>query len=147
MNGVRRHHLVTRDDDVIEVYLCLRNHVISEDADVADLDLDDIAGDHVPVRALGSHPEHVTGVEGGVATELLNPGRRVPDLLGRREILPYRAVMTDGDAELCGVEAGHNPGSKRFEGVTILAAKHRPIGLLPWALTDIVADAVAEDAI
>src|SRR5215218_7898868 len=55
--------------------------------------------------------------------------------------------MTDDNAELGGVQASDNPGPKWLEGVTVLAAKHGPIGLLPIPLTDIVSDAVAKDGI
>src|SRR5262249_56447881 len=90
--------------------LSLGNHVISEDTNATDLDLDDVAWHHIPVSPLGAHPEHVPGVESGVAAELLNPGSGVPDLVGRREILPHRAVMTDDDAAMGRVQPGHNPG-------------------------------------
>src|SRR5262245_61417379 len=127
--------------------LSLGHHVISEDADVADLDFDDVARDHVAVSPLGAHPEHIAWVEGGVPAQLLNPGRRIPDLVGRREVLPDRAVMAHDNAELGGVQPGDNAGPKWFEGVAILAAKHGPIAPLPHPLTDIVPDAVAKDVL
>ena len=57
------------------------NHVISEDADVADLDFDGVARDHVAVSPLGAHPEHVVRVEGRIPAQLLNPSRRIPALV------------------------------------------------------------------
>ena len=44
-------------------HLCLGHHVISEDADVTDLDFDDVARDHIAVSSLGAHPEYITWVE------------------------------------------------------------------------------------
>src|SRR5262245_19583880 len=55
--------------------------------------------------------------------------------------------MADDNAKLGGVQASDNAGPKGLEGVTVLAAKHGPIGLLPIPLTDIVPDAVAKDII
>src|SRR6185503_16393500 len=72
---------------------------------------------------------------------------RIPDLVGRGEALPDRPVVTDGDAELAGVQPGDDPWPERLERVAVLGAKQRPIGALPLPLTDVVADAVAEDAI
>ena len=63
-------------------HLFFGDYVVSEDADVADLDLDGVARDHVAVSSLGTHPEHVARVEGRVSAQLLNPGRRIPDLIG-----------------------------------------------------------------
>src|SRR5713101_7623805 len=105
--------------------LFLGSHVISEDADVADLDFDDVARDHVPVGPLRTHPEHVAGIEGRVPAQLLDPGGRIPDLVGRREILPDRPVVADDDAERGGIQSGDDEGPERLEGVAILAAKHR----------------------
>src|SRR6185503_9301466 len=72
---------------------------------------------------------------------------RIPDLVGRGEALPDRPVVTDGDAELAGVQPRDDPGPERLERVAVLGAKQRPIGALPLPLTDVVPDAVAEDAI
>ena len=36
--------------------LFLSHNVISENADIADLDFDDVAWEHVTVRSLGPHP-------------------------------------------------------------------------------------------
>jgi hypothetical protein len=55
--------------------LCLSYHIISEPTDAADLDLDDVTRDHVPVGSLRAHPEHVARVERGVPAQFLNPGR------------------------------------------------------------------------
>ena len=63
-------------------HLFFGDHVISEDADVADLDFDSVARGHVTVSSLSTHQEHVTRVEGCVPAQLLNPGRRIPDLVG-----------------------------------------------------------------
>ena len=70
---------VRRDD---RRHLFFGDHVISEDADVADLDFDGVARDHIAVSSLGAHPEYVARVEGRVPAQLLNPGRRIPDLVG-----------------------------------------------------------------
>src|ERR1043166_4455722 len=58
------------------------DHVISEDADVADLDFNSVAWDHIAVSSLGAHPEHIARVEGRVPAQLLNPGRCIPNLVG-----------------------------------------------------------------
>src|SRR5215510_3314586 len=71
--SVKRYH---------RTHLFFGDHIISEDADVTDLDLDGVARDHVAVSSLGAHPEHIARVEGGVSAQLLNPGRRIPDLIG-----------------------------------------------------------------
>src|SRR5262245_18124267 len=55
--------------------------------------------------------------------------------------------MADDNAKLSGVQVSDKPGPKWLEGVTVLAAKHGSIGLLPIPLTDIVPDAVAKDVI
>src|SRR5215510_4810440 len=55
--------------------------------------------------------------------------------------------MADDNAKLGGVQASDNAGPKWLEGVTVLAAKHGSIGLLPIPLTDIVPDAVTKDVI
>ena len=63
-------------------HLFFGDHVIPEDADVADLDFDDVARNHIAISSLGAHPEHVARVEGRVPAQFLNPGRRIPDLVG-----------------------------------------------------------------
>ena len=127
--------------------LFLSYHIIPEDADATDLDFDDVARDHVAVRPLSAHPQHVSRVEGRVPAELLDPRRRVPDLIGRGEILPYRAVVADDDPELRRIQIGHDPGTERLERVAVLAPEHGPIAPLPLPLADVVADAVAEDVV
>src|SRR5215471_12156111 len=64
------------------VGLFFGDHIIPEDADVADLDFDDIARNHVAISPLGTHPEHVARVQGRVPAQFLNPCRRIPDLVG-----------------------------------------------------------------
>ena len=63
-------------------HLFFGDHVISQDTDVANLYFDGVTRDHVAVSSLGAHPEHVARVEGCVPAQLLNPGRRIPDLVG-----------------------------------------------------------------
>lgn len=47
---------------VLTSSLCLSRHVIPEDADVTDFDLNDVARHHIPVGPLSAHPQHVTRV-------------------------------------------------------------------------------------
>ena len=66
-----------------QIALLLRHHVVSKRADTVYLHLDCIAGEHVPVGPFSSHPEDVARVQGGVVAEFVDPGGRVPDLVGR----------------------------------------------------------------
>ena len=49
---------------VSAILLLLRHHVVPQRPDSADLYLDGVAGDHVAVGALGSHPDDVAALEG-----------------------------------------------------------------------------------
>src|SRR6266403_2880508 len=118
-----KYEFVTRSGVAIRMGLFLGDDVVAEDADTADLDLDDVARHHVAGGALGAHPEHVAGMERRGLAHLVEPRARVPDLVDRREVLPHVAVVTDDDAELGRIEAGDDPGTKRLERVAVLGAE------------------------
>src|SRR5437660_1314605 len=77
-------------------------------------------------------------MQGSRLAHLVEPGGRVPDLVGRGEVFPHRFVVTDDDAELGGVEPGHDERAERLEGVAVLGAEQGAIRLLPFALADVV---------
>src|SRR4029453_8020858 len=129
------------------VRLLLGDHVVSEHADAADLDLDDVARDHVTVGALGAHPEHVARMKRRGLAHLVKPRRGVPDLVAGREVFPDLAVVAHDDPKLRRIQIGDDVGAERLERIAIFRAEQRAIGLLPLALADVVADAVAEDAV
>ena len=83
---------------------------------------------------------------GGLA-HLVNPGRGIPDLIRRGEILPDVAVVPNDDPQLGRIQSRDDPGAERFERVAVLGAKQRAIRPLPLPLTDVVPDAVAEHVI
>ena len=86
-------------------------------------------------------------MQGGVLTQLVDPGGGVPDLVGRGEVLPHLAVVADGDAKTLGIKVGDDPRPHGFPGVTVLAPEHGAVGLLPGPLADVVADGVAENVV
>src|SRR4029450_1660505 len=129
------------------VRLLLGDHVVSEHADAADLDLDDVARDHVTVGALGAHPEHVARMKRRGLAHLVKPRRDVPDLIAGREVFPDLTVGAHDDPKRRRIQIGHDVGAKRLESIAVFRAEQRAIGLLPLALADVVADAVAEDAV
>src|SRR5262249_61801490 len=97
--------------------------------------------------ALRAHPEHVPRVEGRGLAHLVKPRRGVPDLVAGGEVFPDLAVMAHDDPELRWIEIGHDVGAEWLERVAVLRAKQRAIRLLPLPLAQVVAEAVAEDAV
>jgi len=95
--------------------LLLGNHVVSEGSDVTDFHLDGVAREHVAVGSFGAHPQHVAGVQGGVLAKFVDPGSGVPNLVGRREVLPDRAIVPHDDKEPCGAQISDDPRPRGFQ--------------------------------
>lgn len=74
----------------------LSHHAISEDTDARTLDFDHITCNPVAVCPLGSHPQRITWVEGGVSAKLLHPGRSIqgPNGLKVLQFLPQNIVQS-----------------------------------------------------
>src|SRR6266545_4558656 len=103
---------------------------VGQDANALDLDLDEIAGNHVGHAGRRAGRYDVAHLERHVASDELEELRRPEDEVGRARVLLDDAVETRDQSQVARVEPGPDDRPQRTEAVEALRPGPLPVLLL-----------------
>src|SRR5436190_14009075 len=119
---------------------------IAQGAEAGEFHLDHVTGREVRRAAVRADPDDVAGVKREITAHRADvPGDAEDHVVGAKAQSLLAVAPHDG-LELVEVDLRVDPGAHGLEGVAVLGAPERAVGLLPHALAHVVADGVAEHA-
>ena len=122
-------------------------HLIAQSSDSRDLDLTDIAINHVVRNPFRAHPHHVARIKGAVLRHADEEFCDAEDHGRRLECDLFFAVNPHSRHRCFQIQVRFDPWPHRCKCVRILATPHGPVAALPGAFGYVIADGVAKDAI